>query len=247
MIVMRNLLVSLAFLLFAGTVPAATTGDDQELEQVRNKITAMFPDINREEVVPSPIKGMYAISKGTIVAYISADGRYLLQGDIIDLQTQRNVTEDSRTESRKLIMDKVAADNFITFSPKKVDYSVVVFTDIDCTYCRRLHRQIQEYLDQGIEVRYLLYPRNGPQTDSWKKAADVWCAKDRNTALTAAKMDQKFETRPCNSDSITTIFALGQDIGLRGTPAIVFADGTLVAGYLPAAQLRKSLDSAAAD
>ena len=144
-------------------------------------------------------------------------------------------------------MDKVAADNFITFSPKKVDYSVAVFTDIDCTYCRRLHRQIQEYLDQGIEVRYLLYPRNGPQTDSWKKAADVWCAKDRNTALTAAKMDQEFETRPCNSDSITTIFALGQDIGLRGTPAIVFADGTLVAGYLPAAQLRKSLDSAAAD
>ena len=247
MIFMRNLFVSLVSLLLAGPVFAEAVADAEELEHVRATITAMFPEINSEDIVPSPVDGLYAISKGTIVAYISGDGRYLMQGDIIDLHTQRNVTEDSRTESRKLIMDKVEAGSYITFSPKKVDYSVVVFTDIDCTYCRRLHRQIQEYMDKGIEVRYLLYPRNGPRTDSWKKAADVWCADDRNSALTAAKLDQKFATHSCNSDVITEIFALGQDIGLRGTPAIVFADGTLVAGYLPADQLRKSLDAAAAD
>lgn len=247
MIFMRNLFVSLVSLLLAGPVIAEAVADAEELEHVRATITAMFPEINSEDIVPSPVDGLYAISKGTIVAYISGDGRYLMQGDIIDLHTQRNVTEDSRTESRKLIMDKVEAGSYITFSPKKVDYSVVVFTDIDCTYCRRLHRQIQEYMDKGIEVRYLLYPRNGPRTDSWKKAADVWCADDRNSALTAAKLDQKFATHSCNSDVITEIFALGQDIGLRGTPAIVFADGTLVAGYLPADQLRKSLDAAAAD
>jgi thiol:disulfide interchange protein DsbC len=244
---LRNLIVSLVSLHLAGPVFAEAAADTEELERVRATITTMFPEINSEDIVPSPVKGLYAISKGTIVAYVSGDGRYLMQGDIIDLQTQRNVTEYSRTESRKLIMDRIEAGSYITFSPKKVDYSVVVFTDIDCTYCRRLHRQIQEYMDKGIEVRYLLYPRNGPQTDSWKKAADVWCADDRNSALTAAKMDQEFKTHSCDSDAIGTIFALGQDIGLRGTPAIVFADGTLVAGYLPADQLRRSLDAAASD
>ena len=247
MTLLRNLIVSLVSLHLAGLAFAEANVDTEELERVRATITAMFPEINGEDVVPSPVKGLYAISKGTIVAYISGDGRYLMQGDIIDLQTQRNVTEDSRTLSRKVIMDKVEAGSYITFSPKKVDYSVVVFTDIDCTYCRRLHRQIQDYMDKGIEVRYLLYPRNGPSTDSWKKAADVWCAADRNSALTAAKLDQEFKTQSCDSDVIATNYALGQDVGLRGTPAIVFADGTLVAGYLPADQLRKSLDAAAAD
>lgn len=243
----RNLILSLASLLLALPAFADAESQAKELEHVRATITAMFPEINREDVVPSPVQGLYAISKGTIVAYISGDGRYLMQGDIIDLHTQRNVTEDSRAQSRKLIMDKVADSSYITFSPEKVDYSVVVFTDIDCTYCRRLHRQIQEYMDQGIEVRYLLYPRNGPSTESWKKATDVWCADDRNSALTAAKMDKAFKTQSCDSDIVATIFELGQNIGLRGTPAIVFGDGTLVAGYLPAAQLRKSLDAAAAD
>ena len=92
-------------------------------------------------------------------------------------------------------MATVADDQTILFTPEEVKYSVSVFTDVDCTYCRRLHSQIDEYLAHGIEVRYLLYPRNGPASRAWSTAEDVWCASDRNDALTMAKLDREFRRR----------------------------------------------------
>ncbi len=241
----KRIAVLAALVVFCNAALAEELAVDSKLAAVRVTISTMFPEIKPEDVIPSPVDGWFAINKGTIVAYVSADGKYLLQGDIIDLQSQRNITEDSRNVSRKKLIDAVPAENYITFSPEKVRHSVAVFTDIDCTYCRRLHSQIQQYLDQGIEIRYLLYPRNGPNSKAWQDATDVWCAKDRNKALTLAKLDQKFETSSCDASIITKNYALGGDVGLRGTPAIMLEDGTLVSGYLPASQLAKALDSAA--
>ena len=109
-----------------------------------------------------------------------------------------------------------------------------------------LHSQIGEYLAQGIEVKYLLYPRNGPASDSWVKAEQVWCADDRNEALTLAKLDKAFETHSCDSSAVSRQYAIGQDVGLRGTPAIVLEDGSLISGYLPAAQLAEALAATSA-
>ena len=102
-----------------------------------------------------------------IIAYVSADGRYLLQGDLIDLDKQINLSEQTRTEARRKLMSKVGDDQVITFSPAEVKHRVTVFTDVDCTYCRKLHSEIDAYLANGIEVRYVLYPRNGPASPSW--------------------------------------------------------------------------------
>ena len=135
-------------------------------------------------------------------------------------------------------------DESILFSPVDPKYSVTIFTDVDCTYCRKLHAQINEYLDRGISVRYVLYPRNGPASRAWSKSEDVWCAKDRNEALTAAKLDRKFETSECDASMIGKHYALGQGVGLSGTPAIVLEDGTLIGGYLPPAALAGRLESA---
>ena len=132
----------------------------------------------------------------------------------------------------------------ILFSPVDPKYSVTIFTDVDCTYCRKLHAQINEYLDRGISVRYVLYPRNGPASRAWSKSEDVWCAKDRNEALTAAKLDRKFETSECDASMIGKHYALGQGVGLSGTPAIVLEDGTLIGGYLPPAALAGRLENA---
>lgn len=241
----KRITVCIALLVLSGWTVAEDVVVDKELAAVRETISTMFPEILPQDVIPSPVAGWYTINKGTIVAYVSADGKYLMQGDIIDLHTQRNITEDSRNESRKTLMATVPAEQFITFSPEKVRHSVAVFTDIDCTYCRRLHNQIQQYLDQGIEIKYLLYPRNGPNSGAWQEATDVWCAADRNDALTLAKLDKKFETSKCDASVIARNYALGSDIGLRGTPAIMLEDGSMVNGYLPASQLAKALDTAA--
>jgi thiol:disulfide interchange protein DsbC len=124
---------------------------------------------------------------------------------------------------------------------------VTVFTDVDCTYCRKLHAQIDEYMAEGIAIRYVLYPRNGPASRAWTTSEDVWCAKDRNRALTAAKMDREFETSKCDASMLTRHYTLGRDIGLTGTPAIVLEDGTLIAGYLPPSALGARLEGTTPD
>jgi thiol:disulfide interchange protein DsbC len=234
-----------AFAVFA-VVPATAQEADEELEQVRQKVNSMFEMIGPEDVTPSPIDGWYTIHRGSVVAYVSASGRYLLQGDMIDLDLNVNLSEAVRNDSRRDLMSAIPDDEVIAFSPSEVKYSVSVFTDVDCTYCRRLHNQIDEYLALGIEVRYLMYPRNGPTSPSWAVAQEVWCANDRNGALTAAKADRNFASTDCDASIVDHHYQLGQEIGLSGTPAIVFDDGTLISGYVPPDQLRDRLEQLAA-
>ncbi len=224
-------------------LPLAVHADDAELEAVRERVSAEFKEIRPEHIFKSPVDGWYTIRRGAIVAYVSADGRYLLQGDLIDLDLQANLTEQERNVARTEMMESISDDEAIVFAPDVVRHKVSIFTDIDCGYCRRLHRQIDQYLEKGIEVRYLLYPRNGPTSPSWAKAEEVWCADDRAEALTLAKQDQAFETRRCDSGMVSEHYALGQDVGLRGTPAIILEDGTLVSGYLPPDRLAAALDA----
>jgi len=231
-----------SLLVLAASVQAADV--DSQLESVRAKVSAMFDMIDPDNVNLSPIDGWFTIQKGSVVAYISADGRYLLQGDLIDLDLQVNLSEQSRTDSRRKLVGGLKDDESILFSPAEVKHSVTVFTDVDCTYCRKLHAQIDDYMDRGIAIRYVLYPRNGPASRAWSTSEDVLCSRDRNAALTAAKLDREFETSKCDTAMLTKHFTLGQDIGLNGTPAIVFEDGTMVAGYLAPAALSMRLEMA---
>lgn len=222
---------------------AFAADDDAELQLVRDKVASMFDGIGAEDVFASDVDGWYTVRKGAIIAYISGDGRYLLQGDMIDLEESKNLSEESRNDARVKMMSAVPAADVITYTPETVRHTVSVFTDIDCTFCRRLHSQLDEYMEEGIEIRYFLYPRNGPTSASWVKAQNVWCAEDRNKALTLAKLDQEFAMNECDSSIVSAHFAIGQDVGLRGTPAIVAEDGTLFSGYLPAKQLTEALES----
>ena len=239
---MNSILTRVCILMaFAGLAGAPAVADDAELEKVRATVSAMFDGIQADDIYASDIDGWYTIRKGAIIAYISGDGRYLLQGDLIDLVNQVNLSENDRNKARVKMMTDISDDQLIVFSPDKVRHTVSVFTDIDCTFCRRLHNQIDEYMDEGIEVRYFLYPRSGPASPSWTKAEHVWCAENRNEALTLAKNDKTFDYSDCDSSIVSTHYAMGQDVGLRGTPAIVLEDGTLFSGYLPPRQLAEAI------
>ena len=235
---------SLTAVLLLFAVPASAQGNSAGLQKVRDTVSERFAEIDPQEIFESPIEGWYTIRKGAIIVYISADGRYLLQGDMIDLQDNSNLTEQARNDARVVMLSAVPDEDLIIFSPDKVQHSVSIFTDIDCTFCRRLHSQIDDYMDQGIEIRYFLYPRNGPTSPSWAKAENVWCADDRNEALTLAKLDKEYPTHTCDSSIVSNHYLIGQDVGLRGTPAIVLDDGTLFSGYLPPAQLKEAIVAA---
>ncbi len=233
-----------ASLLVMSTAWSADGGEVSAEE--RERLAGLFETIAPEDIKRSPIDGWYMIQKGSVLAYISQDGRYLLQGDLIDLESQVNLSEEARTDARRDLMAQVDDDEVIMFKPDDVKYTVSVFTDVDCTYCRRLHSQIEQYMANGIEVRYLLYPRGGPASASWNTSEAVWCAKDRGEALTLAKLDREFESAKCDASIVQQHYILGQEVGLSGTPAIVLEDGELIAGYLPPDALKMRLEQKAA-
>jgi len=240
---MRKILVKISAMaaLLAIVTASFAASDPAELKRVQDKVSGLFGEIQPEDIFASPVAGWYTIRKGAIVAYVSSDGRYLLQGDMIDLDLQINLSENSRNAARHEMLSTYPEEQMIVFTPDEKRYSVSVFTDVDCTFCRRLHSQMDEYLAEGIEIRYLLYPRNGPTSEAWSKAERVWCSDDRREALTQAKLDQGFETHDCDPSVISEHYSMGQDVGLRGTPAIVLEDGTLLSGYLPPQRLAEAL------
>lgn len=230
---MKKLLLSAMFALFAVNVHADETA-------IREQFTKSMPTMTIDSIKPSPIKNIFEVSVGGSMVYVSDDGKYLLQGRLIDVQTKTDLTEEKLSGSRKLALDKLGENKMIIFKPKIHTYTVSIFTDIDCGYCRKLHSELDSYLAEGIEIRYLFYPRAGKGSDSYKKAVSVWCAKDRNAALTAAKKDQKVEAKTCENP-VDEHMALAGDFDVKGTPMIVTEKGTIYPGYLPAKQLLEVL------
>jgi len=206
--------------------PAQSGGDLRA--QIASRIGA-----RAEELRPSPIPGVYELTRGSDIAYVTADGKYAFTGDLIELDSNNNLTEAHRRDLRAKAIANFPESEMLVFGPKDPKYTVTVFTDVDCPYCRKLHSQIAEYNRLGVRVRYLLYPRTGPNTPSWTKAEQVWCSPDRNEALTRAKLGEELKTKVCTDNPVAHSFALGKDFALEGTPAIVMTSGELLPGYLP--------------
>jgi thiol:disulfide interchange protein DsbC len=152
------------------------------------------------------------------------------------------MTENTRRAERTKLLAAVPESQMVVFSPKDPKYTISVFTDVDCTYCRKLHSQIADYNRLGIKVRYLFFPRSGPDTESWEKAEAVWCASNRGEALTRAKRGEELsKPKSCSNTPVAKEYQLGEDVGVRGTPAIVLENGEMLPGYLPPAQLAAHL------
>ena len=212
---------------------ATPTADPAELAAVRAAVKANMPDLDPEHLRPTPMPGIYEIQIGMNFGYVTADGRYLIAGDLTDLQTRQEITEDRRRVARVELVDKLDKGGFIEFAPETLPakYTVTVFTDVDCGYCRMLHRQIKEYNARGIAVRYLFFPRSGPDTASFYKAEEVWCSADRKAALTQAKAGVDIKGDKSCTNPVMAQLQAAAELGLRGTPSIVLPNGELVPGY----------------
>jgi thiol:disulfide interchange protein DsbC len=224
--------------------PASTVAAPAGKVDPRVEIVKKVGGIKLEDVRLSPISGVYEVSRDAEISYLSSDGRYAIVGDMIDLQSDDNISEARRRVIRARIIENVPESEMLVFAPKEASkYTVTVFTDIDCGYCRRLHSQIADYNRLGIRVRYMFFPRTGPNTESWHKAEAVWCASNRNDALTRAKNGENLQSPKCPTDIIKRDFELGQKLLVEGTPAIFLASGEVLPGYLPPGELVKYLKS----
>jgi len=195
-----------------------------------------------EDLAPSPIPGMYQFTQGAEVSYLTVDGKYFLDGNLYDMDSRENLTEVLRTRARLAMISAVPESQMVIFGPKNPLYTITVFTDVDCAYCRKLHSEMAELNRLGVRVRYMFYPRTGPNTESWKKAEVVWCSPDRNEALTRAKAGIAMDmSKTCSANPVAREYALGQSIGVRGTPAILTENGDYISGYMPPRDLLQQI------
>lgn len=209
---------------------------------IRQAITKSMPSVKVDSVKPAVVKGLFEVVVGANIYYVSEDGKYLLQGRLVDVAARKDLTEEKLNVTRKLAIEKMGQANMIVFKPKITKYTVTIFTDIDCGYCRKLHSEIDQYLAQGITIQYLFFPRAGKGSDSYNKAVSVWCAEDRNAALTAAKKDQKLPEKTC-TNPIDRHMQLAAEFDVKGTPMIISENGNVYPGYLPAKQLVEALEN----
>lgn len=238
---------TLAFNLSMQTATAAN-----ELDTVKDTLSRLMPKASPDSVMMSVIPGMYEAVYGANVIYVSADGRYMVEGDLYDLQKRENLTENKREGGRIKAMGTLSEDTMIIFKPKdgNIKHVITAFTDIDCGYCRKLHEQIADYNKLGIEVRYLSYPRAGLNSASFYKAESVWCAKDPHKAITFAKSGAKLEQikaleqiegKDCKP-IIREHMDVAKEVGVSGTPTLVMNNGKVLPGYVAPDRLIQYLD-----
>lgn len=218
----------------------STSNSADSLNKLKAKLKSIFrsePDKISESAIPNVYQVMY----GTEVVYVSGDGKYFIAGDMINLDTRENMTEVAKRSVRKAIVFK--QDNKpVVFKAKDEKHVIQVFTDIDCPYCAKLHREVPALNEKGITVEYLMFPRAGIGSPSFKKAVSMWCADDNRQAMTDAKERKPIETKTCENP-IEAQYKLGQEIGVTGTPALITTSGKLIPGYVPANRLAAMLDA----
>lgn len=213
-------------------------------DMVEAKLRQVAPYASTIALSDTPIEGLLQAQVNNDILYVSQDGAYLVQGTLYELETRTNLTDQAKSVIRKEAIEGLDESQLIAFAPQEPEHELLVFTDIDCGYCRKLHEQINDYMANGIAIRYLAFPRAGIGSHSFEKFVSVWCADNQQEALTLAKAGSEPEPRQCDNP-VTDQFELGRSVGVTGTPALLTRDGTLIPGYVPPQQLKERLDAIA--
>lgn len=228
-------------LLCLATLAQAADAVDPKIDNIRKSLAVYLPNVKVDHIVPAPVDGLYEVSFDSRLMYVSADGRFIIQGSVFDLEAQQDVTKPRLAQLRVDAVNAIGEQNMLIYEPKQVKHTVTVFTDIDCPYCRKMHSEMDEYLALGIRFRYLFYPRAGKDSESYDKAVAVWCADDRKAAMDEAKSGGKLVKAQCDNP-VDAHMALAEKLPIRGTPALVLEDGEVIPGYLPPKRLLQVLE-----
>ncbi len=236
---LRNAAVLILLLCAAASSVRAAAVEQPAAPDPRVALLKLLPaGFKLDDLRPSPIAGIYEFQQGAEISYLTADGKYFIDGNVYDMKSRDNLTEALRTHARIALINAVPESEMLIFSPPNPKYTITVFTDVDCAYCRKLHSQMAEINRLGIRVRYMFFPRTGPGTESWKKAEVVWCSANRNEALTRAKAGATLDmNKICAPTPVKREYELGESIGVRGTPAIITEGGDYLSGYMEPREL----------
>lgn len=233
-------------ILAVGLLAAPLSSLATDRAAIEERIEGLVPEVDSLVIAETPVPGVLEVQVNNRVVYMSEDGRYLMQGRLVDLDTQTDLTESAQTEIRRERLADLDTSDMVTFGPEEAEHEIMVFTDTDCGYCRQLHRQIEDYNERGIRVHYLAFPRAGVDSKTYDTMVSVWCADDPQQAMTLAKEGKQPPEAQCENP-VEAQYKLGQALGVTGTPALLTPEGRLFPGYVPPAQLLQRLDNLSAE
>ncbi len=224
--------------------------EKEELQRVKHLIETNIPNIDISSIEKSKMPGVYEILSSGKILYVSEDGNYLISGKLFSIDKGiKDLTAESmqrfdaiNVPMRRNTISAVSEDDMIVFKADIEKHRVTVFTDVDCGYCRKLHKEMEHYNELGISVQYMGFPRAGLGSGSHKKLQTVWCAADQNAAMDKAKIDREFGTDTCE-DPLAEHYKIVKAFGLTGTPAIILKSGQLIAGFLEADDLLEIIEA----
>ncbi len=219
----------------------------EELVKVLEK---KLPGVEISSIEKSPIEGFYQVFFDGQLIYLSKNGQYVFTGNLLELtmgspvnlsQAAKDNEDAKMAPLRAELINDVNESDMVIYRAKDEKHVITVFTDIDCGYCRKLHKEMSLYNEQGITIRYMAYPRSGVNSDSYNKLVSVWCADDRQSAMDNAKLNRQFTPRSCKNP-VAQQFKLTRKFNLTGTPSLILSDGELIGGYVPVAKLLAHLN-----
>ncbi len=238
----QSIIAGMVTMIAVSAAMVSSTTMAKSTPELDSALEKLMPGTKPSSVEESALPGLYEVSYGSTVFYFNKDASLMFRGDIIDVEKRINLTEKKRGDARGKLLAAMDESQMIVYPAENEKAKVTVFTDIDCPYCVKLHREMADYNAEGITIRYMAYPRSGLGTRSYQKAVNVWCADDPAKAMGDAKEGKAIAKKDCN-DPVAQQFQLGQALGVEGTPAMFLEDGTSLPGYMPAKRLAARLNA----
>lgn len=225
--------------MYAAALPAA----DDVSATLQKTLTARFPDIKVERVGPSVLPGLYEVVTPTEIVYADAKGEHLVLGQIMDVTTRQNLTEQRWNEINKVDFNSLPLQQAIKLVKGQGRRKVAIFEDPFCPYCQELEHGLEKLDDVTIYI--FLYPLEGLHPGASAAARDIWCASDPAAAWSDWMLNKKapLEAANCKDTPIEPLAALGEKLRINSTPTMFFPDGSRLPGAVALDKLENKIDA----
>lgn len=241
----RGLIALPLTLAFALTAPLVVAADKDDITA---NLKQHMPGIPIDSIEPTPAEGIYELVSNGQIAYVTADGKYLIAGDLIDVSSRRNLTQEKQDGQRLASLAEVPAERKLIYPASgKKKHAITVLTDPTCPFCEKLHKELPQLQEAGVEVTYILTPRQGPGSKGFEVSSQVQCADKPKEALERAMQGQSLNSESCASDVMKENMTLANRLGMSGTPYTILPNGSVMPGYRPADAMLQAIEQSSAN
>lgn len=233
------------FALIGTVLSAMATLATADEASVKKAVEAAYPKFKVDKVTKTPFAGLYEVFMGGQIVYTDEKMSYIIaEGVLVDAKTKKNLTEERMSELTKIDFNSLPLDKAIKVVKGNGSRKLVVFSDVDCPYCKRLERNELSHIDD-VTVYTFLYPIEQLHPDAANKSKLIWCAKDRVKAWEDWIMRDILPTTSSTCDvPLEKVGELARKVGANSTPTMFFVDGRRMLGAQPFAEIEKALVAA---